>query len=147
MIKVRTSVWVPASPEEVFAFFDDPDNLLEFMPAAQRITRFERLADGRLSYAVTMLGANRMEFSVEVEQVERNPPNHITTRSQASGFTSTNARDFVPEDDGTRVTSQFAAQIHRRFLRPLMELLQRNRTRLEGEAVMHAVVERFAARR
>jgi carbon monoxide dehydrogenase subunit G len=146
MIKVRTSVWVPAPPEEVFAFFDDPDNMLEFTPAAQRISRFERLVDGRLSYAVTMLGSNGMEFGVEVEQVERNPPKQLTTRSHASGFTSTNARDFVPENGGTRVTSLFAAQIHRGFLSPLMELLQRDRTRLEADAIMHAVVARFAAR-
>jgi len=146
MIKVRTSAWVPGTPEEVFAFFDDPDNMLEFTLGAQRIIRMERAPDGRLRYAVAMLSDYGKEFPVEVEQLVRNPPRHLTTRSHTSGFTATNARDFEPENGGTRVTSLFAGQIHRRFLRPLMEFLQRDRTRLEAEAIMQAVVERFAAR-
>jgi carbon monoxide dehydrogenase subunit G len=146
MIKVRTSAWVPGTPEDVFSFFDDPDNMLEFTPGAQRISRMERAPDGRLTYTVAMLSSRGKEFPVEVEQLVRNPPRHLTTRSQTSGFTATHARDFAPENGGTRVTSVFAAQIHRQFLGPLLELLQRDRTRLEADAIMQAVVQRFAGR-
>jgi hypothetical protein len=130
----------------VFSFFDDPDNMLEFTLGARRISRLGRAPDGRLTYTVVMVSRTGKEFPVEVEQLERNPPKHLTTRSQTSGFTATNARDFEPENGGTRVTSVYAAQIHRRFLGPVLELLQRDRTRLEADAIMHAVVERFAAR-
>ena len=146
MIKVRTSAWVPGTPEDVFSFFDDPDNMLEFTPGAQRISRLERAPDGRLTYTVAMLSSRGNDFPVEVEQLVRNPPKHLTTRSQASGFTATNARDFEPEKGGTRVTSVYAAQIHRRLFGPLLEFLQKDRTRLEADAIMHAVVQRFAAR-
>ena len=147
MINVRTSAWVPGTPEEVFSFFDDPDSMLEFTPGAQRIIRMEQAPDGRRRYTVAMLSNRGKEFPVEVEQLLRIPPTHLTTRSQTSGFTATNKRGFEPENGGTRVTSRFAAQIHRGFLGPLMEFLQRDRTRLEADAIMQAVVERFAARR
>ena len=146
MIKVRTSAWVPGKAEDVFSFFDDPDNSLEFTLGAQRISRMERAPDGRLAYTVAMLSSRGKEFPVEVEQLVRIPPKHLTTRSRTPGFTAIHARDFEPENGGTRVTSVFTAQTHRGFFGPLLELLQRDRTRLEADAVMQAVVERFAAR-
>jgi hypothetical protein len=106
----------------------------------------EQAPDGRRRYTVAMVSDHGKEFPVEVEQMVRNPPRHLTTRSETPEFTATNARDFEPENGGTRVTSLFAAQIHRGFLSPLLEFLQRDRTRLEADAIMQAVVERFAAR-
>jgi len=148
MLAASASILIPAPVDDVFAFFDDLDNVLEFNPLAERITSIERLPDGRLRCDVQMRAGNGQEFTVRYEQTERQPPIRIVTKAHGPSWTAVNERRFVQEGSGTRLTVRTTVQYRRRFLGTLVAWLRGDltRTQLELDAVLMAQRERITAR-
>lgn len=73
------SPFVRALTEDVFAFFDDPSNTLEFHPHAERFEVIDEQPNGRRTYDVWM-HSDTNEWMQTVEQVLREPPTRLVTR-------------------------------------------------------------------
>lgn len=98
---------IERTPEEVFAFVTDLDNLATWLP---RVTRAEPLSQGPLSvgsrYRETRLAKGR-ESTVEMEVKEFEPPRTYSTGFAAGGYEATYSYSFEPEDSGTRARLAF----------------------------------------
>ena len=70
---------IRAPIEDVFSFFDDPSNTLEFNPHAERFEIIDQQPDGRRTYDVVMR-SDANEWMQTVEQVLREPPTRLVTR-------------------------------------------------------------------
>jgi uncharacterized protein YndB with AHSA1/START domain len=146
MFPISASAWIPAPVEDVFAFFDDPDSILEFFPGDPRIKVFGRSPDGRLSYELTCTGRKGKEFRMTGRQLIREPPSRIVTESVGPRFKGISERTLSPQGEGTRVTITARTRFHLGMFGPIVELLQREHIRLEVNAVLQAVALRFAER-
>jgi uncharacterized protein YndB with AHSA1/START domain len=143
---VRVSATIPGPIEGVFAFFDDPDAMLEFSHAAQRIERMDQLPDGRVRADITMVGRRGRPFTLRSEQVERDPPRRIVSVASAPGYAYRVVRDFATDGDGTRVTIEQTYRLTRPIVGWIAEWFQRDAVRMELEALLDAVAQRMAAR-
>ena len=98
---------IDRTPEDVFTFVTDLDNLVRWLP---RVTRAERLSGGPLSvgsrYRETRLAKGR-ESTVEMEVKEFEPPRTYSTGFAAGGYEATYSYSFQAEDAGTRVRLAF----------------------------------------
>jgi carbon monoxide dehydrogenase subunit G len=153
--RVHVNAYVHAPIEEVFDFFDDPDNTLEFNEHAERFEVVEVRPDGRRTIDVVMQ-AGRKRWMQTVEQVVRDPPTRLTTR----GGTWTTQRDqlilkattdrrFSVEGDGTRVDVAIDLRLQRPLQRPFWAVLgwlQRGAARRQFEHQMSLVAQRLAER-
>ena len=155
MTRTHLSTYVPAPIDEVFDFFDDPDNTLEFSEHAENMTVVDVQGDGRRTTDVLMK-AGRKTWMQTVEQVVRQRPTRLTTR----GGTWTTDRErfllavttdlrFSAAEGGTQIdlTSEFRLQ--RPWRHPfwaLLNRLQQGATKRNLEYRMSLVTERIASR-
>jgi hypothetical protein len=120
---IELTRFVLASVEEVFAFFDDPANTLTFSDHAVGFHIVEAHPDGRRTFDVAMR-AGRNDWTQTIEQVIREPPARLTTRSGSWNtdrgdwlITAITDRRFSTEDEGTRVDVTIEMQVHNPFRR------------------------------
>lgn len=102
MLTVRDSIHIDASPEEVFAFLDEPERQPSFTPSLTESALIERLDNGgsRARYTFSMLG---MDLRGEVRATDYTPPSRIVWAM--SGDLKGTIRWYVVEEgSGTRFT-------------------------------------------
>ena len=78
-MRFEVSRSIRAPIDDVFAFFDEPGNALEFSPHAERVEVIDQRPDGRRTYDVVMRADSR-EWMQTIEQVLREPPTRLVTR-------------------------------------------------------------------
>jgi hypothetical protein len=150
MTYIRVTAFMPAPMDEVFAFFDDPDNALEFNEHAERFEVVDVQPDGRRTIDVLMK-AGRKSWTLTIEQLVREPPTRLMTRGRTWTqpdryvLTATTDRHFSAEGDGTRVDVAFDARPHRPFA-AVLKWLQRDAVRRELQHQLALAAERLAAR-
>jgi hypothetical protein len=153
--RIHLNAYLPAPIDEVFDFFDDPDNTLEFNEHAERFDVVDVQPDGRRTIDVVMK-AGRKTWMQTVEQVVREPPTRLTTR----GGTWTTQRDqlmlsgttdrrFSVEGDGTRIDVTLDFRLQRPLQRPfwvVLNWLQRGAAQREFEHQLTQAAQRLAGR-
>jgi len=124
----RISRFIRAPIEDVFSFFDDPSNTLEFSPHAERLEVIDQQPDGRRTYDVVM-HSDTNEWMQTVEQVLREPPTRLMTRGGSWTvdrrrwlLTITTDRRFSEEGDGTRIDVTIESRLDQPLRRPLQAL-------------------------
>ncbi len=132
MSRVEASILVRAAPDAVFAFHDDPRNLLKVLPPYLRVEIVdppERLASGRvLSYRM-FIGPLRFEWDAEIAAYE--PPRRFTDVQKKGPFSSfVHEHVFEREGDGTRLIDVVDYELP---LGPLGELA--NRVQIQARLV------------
>jgi hypothetical protein len=122
--RVETSIFIAVSPREVFAFHDDPRNLLKILPPFLRVetlTGPDRLRQGaRLKYTM-YIGPLRFDWEAEITVYQ--PPGRFVDVQRAGPFRSfEHDHRFEAEGQGTR---QVDAVEYELPLGPLSELAAR----------------------
>lgn len=105
MSRVETSLLIEASPEEVFAFHDDPRNLLKVLPAYIRVetlTGPERLHQGAKLKYVMHIGPLRFDWEAEITVYQ--PPSRFVDVQRSGPFRSfEHDHRFEAEGKATRL--------------------------------------------
>jgi uncharacterized protein YndB with AHSA1/START domain len=145
---------VRAPIEEVFAFFDDPANTLEFNPHAERFDVIDHQPDGRRTYDVVM-HSDTNDWMQTVEQVLREPPTRLVTRGgswttdrRSWLLTITTDRRFSVEGDGTRIDVTIESRLDQPLRRPLQAVrnwLWRGAAQQEFEHQLALIAKRLDA--
>lgn len=102
MLTVRESVYIDASPDDVFAFLDEPARQTSFTPHLTESTEIERLDNGgaRARYRYDLYG---WALRGEVRAADYVPSERIVWTM--SGDLQGTIRWYIdPEDDGSRLT-------------------------------------------
>jgi hypothetical protein len=142
---------IPAPIDEVFAFFDDPDNTLEFNDHAESFTLVEVQPDGRRTIDIAMRSGSA-SWVQTYEQVIREPPVRLVTE----GHTWTTDRDrptlalvtdrrLSAEGDGTRLSVTVGVRTPGRPVQSVLNWIRRGAFKAELEHQLSAIAERFAA--
>lgn len=155
MTRIRLHAFVPAPIDEVFAFFDDPDNTAEFNEHAASVEVVDVQPDGRRTIDVVMK-AGRKTWMQTIEQVVREPPTRLTTgggswtaRRDQPSLSITTDRCFSTDGDGTVIDVTIDYRLQQPLRRPVWAVLgwlQRGQTQREFEYQLSRIVERLASR-
>jgi hypothetical protein len=153
---IHISGLVRAPINEVFSFFDEPGNVVEFSPHAEGFEVVDQQPDGRRTYDVVMR-SETSEWMQTVEQVLREPPTRLITRGGSWTtdrhkwlLTLTTDRRFSVEGDGTRVDVVIDPRLDQPLRRPLQAIrnwLWRGATRQEFEHQLALMAKRIEAQR
>jgi hypothetical protein len=151
-MSMRVSRYIHAPIDQVFSFFDDPANTVEFSPHAERFDVIDHQPDGRRTYDVWMRSDAR-HWMQTVEQVLREPPHRLITRggswtSDRSKWllTITTDRHFSVEGHGTRIDATIETQLDQPLRRPLQAVsnfLQRGAAQRQAEHQLALVAKRI----
>lgn len=102
MFSVETALQIDASPRDVFAFVDDPQNHVKITPSLVDVENVRDLAGGgkRAEYTYKLAG---VKLTGSVRDVERDPPTRLV--QQLSGAIEGTVRfAFEGEAGGTAAT-------------------------------------------
>jgi hypothetical protein len=159
-MRVTLGVFIAAPVEEVFAFLDEPMNIVEFQEHAkshlQQVDLVETLPDGRRTFDFQMRAGPRAWMQT-VKQVLREPP----TRLVSDGWTWTKDRDrrvltltsdrrLAADSDGTRLETTIETRLEHPWRNPFAVVvgwLTRGAFRLEQEHALHFMAEHIEAQR
>ena len=153
-MKATFSRLVRAPLDDVFAFFDNPTNTLEFNPHAEGFETVDLQPDGRRTYDVVMRSEGK-RWMQTVEQVVRYPPTRLVTRGGSWTtdrrrllLTIITDRRFSIERDGTRLDITIELKQPRsRPLQAVRNWLSRGAAQQEFEHQLGLMVERIEAQR
>ncbi len=153
---IHLSKFIRAPVEDVFAFFDDQANTMEFNAHAVSLEVVDVQPDGRRTVDIVMK-SDALEWMQTVEQVIRERPTRLVTRggswTDERGnwlLTVTTDRRFTSEGDGTRVEITIDSRLDHPFLRPAQAIRNRLRqgaTRTEFEHQLEFMARRIEGRR
>lgn len=102
MAKVERSITINAPVEKVFAYIDEPTNLLEIWPSMVGAKDVQRLPSGGTNFGWVYKMAG-MRFEGISEQAEWVANERMVAKTK-DGIASTITWMFQPEDGGTKVT-------------------------------------------
>lgn len=103
---MHDQVDIDASPEEVFAFFDDVTNATVLVPSLVEITTVDPLPNGGRRVAYTTRDRRGAIVEAVSEHLEYDPPQRTVTLGTQSGIQTTSTRRFAPNPGGgTRVAA------------------------------------------
>ena len=141
--RVREQIDIDASPEDVFAFFDDVANAEVLVPGFVALTSVEGLPNGGRRVEYTTRNKHGEIVAATSEHLEYDPPRRTVTRGQQSGIGTISTRHFVLNTDrGTRVVATIewsvpvkyvAALITSPLRRPLRRSLHHTLRAAKGE--------------
>jgi hypothetical protein len=103
--QVREQIEIGASPDRVFAFFDDLGNAAVLVPNLVAVTAVDDLPTGGRRVEYTTRNRKGAIVDASSEHLEFDPPHRTVTRGQQSGVTSTSTREFLAVAGGTRVVA------------------------------------------
>lgn len=119
MRHVSTSVHVPASPDRVFGFLADLDNLPTWQAGIVSTERTSPgpVAIGSTAHVVRELAGRRLAVDLRVTALE--PDRRLALESTAAGVHVAAALELVPEGDGTSVSFGMSIRAQNPFMLPL----------------------------
>ena len=145
---------IRAPIEDVFDFFDDQANTLEFNAHAASLEVVDIQPDGRRTFDIVMR-SDTLQWMQTVEQVIRERPTRLRTRGGSWTtdrdqwlLTVTMDRWFTVEGDGT-LMDVIDSRLDRPFLRPAQAIrnrLQEGATRTEFEHQLEFIARRIEGR-
>jgi uncharacterized protein YndB with AHSA1/START domain len=141
--KIEKTISIDAPVEKVFAYVDDPSNLLEIWPSLVDVKDVERLPSGgsKFRWTYKMAGVRVEGVAEAVEYVANR---HIVSKSEG-GVSSTITWDFEPEDGGTKVTNAVDYTVHLPVLRKLAESFLVRVNENEGDVLLANLKARMEA--
>ncbi len=152
---IHLTAHVDAPIDEVFGFFDDPANALDFNVHAVRQDVVAVQPDGRRTVDIVMR-AGAKEWMQTIEQVVRQPPSKLvtlggswTTDRDHRLLTITTDRRFSTDGDGTRVEWRIESRLEHPWRRPLQVVVNwfaRNATQRVFEGQIDALARRIEER-
>lgn len=151
---VHLSAIIHAPIDVVFEYFDLAENTASASEHAVRVDVVDTQPDGRRTCDVVMAAGAR-QWVQSIEQVVREPPLRLTTRSwswtwdrQQPLLTLLTDRRFTSEPDGTRVDATIDYHLDRPWRRPLWAMtnwLRQGAARREFEGQLSLIAQRIEA--
>ena len=143
MIRVSGTVEIPAPPEEVFAWMDQPERLASLNPLPTTIVESRRLLNG--GWFIRMLVDDpKGKFEVVNEAVEYEPPIRSVSRGTIKGrHPVTTCRTLAAVDGGTRLRVDLEYRVPVRL--PLVDRLYEPRWRRLGQLTLDGTLRLWAA--
>ncbi|MFC7114186.1 SRPBCC family protein [Natronoarchaeum sp. GCM10025703] len=141
MSTVSETTHVPAPPEDVFAFLDDPENHMAVTPSIAQIDNVERLENGgkRLDHTFRMAGV-----ALEGELVETvHEPNEQMVFEMRGTLEGELELVFEPESGGTRLTYSATYDIPGRVISTVAEPFARRYNERELRTTLQNVQTHF----
>jgi carbon monoxide dehydrogenase subunit G len=143
MQRVEGSARIPATPDEVFAYLADLDNVADWQGG---VTAAQRTSDGPMGVGSTAivireLMGQRLEAPLTVNAYE--PPSRIGIGSEVSGVKAQATLDLAPADEGRATDLAFAMEIRGSGLTSFMEPMIASAARGDIEASLERVRARF----
>jgi len=152
---INLSKLIRAPVEDVFAFFDDQVNTMEFNAHAVSLEVVDVQPDGRRTFDIVMR-SDALEWMQTVEQTIRERPSRLVTRGGSWTtergdwlLTVTTDRRFTAEGGGTRIEITIESRLDHPFLRPAQAIRNRLRegaTRTEFEHQLEFMARRIEGR-
>jgi uncharacterized protein YndB with AHSA1/START domain len=141
--KVEKTITIDAPVEKVFAYVDDPANLVEVWTSLVEVKDVERLPGGgsKFGWVYKMAG---VRFDGVAEAVEYVPNRHIVSKSEG-GVSSTITWEFEPEGSGTKVTNVADYTVNLPVLRKLADSFLVKLNEHEGEVLLANLKARMEA--
>ncbi len=144
MQRVEGSARIPASPDEVFAYLADLDNVADWQGG---VTSARRTSDGPMGVGATAmvireLMGQRLEVPLTVNAFE--PPSRIGIGSEVSGVRAQATLDLAPAEEGRATDLAFAMEIRGSGLTSFMEPMIASAARGDIEASLERVRANFA---
>jgi uncharacterized protein YndB with AHSA1/START domain len=159
-VKTRLSVTIKAPIDDVFAFFDDPSNLLQFQEHAkghfQRVEVVEVRPDGRRMWDVHMKAGPRtwvqtIDQTLREERVRQFAESWTwTKRRDQRWLTVTTDRHFSRAGEGTKLEMTTVYRLENPWRHPLAFLVNavwgNSAGKLELEHALHYAIEHLERR-
>ena len=142
MKRVERQGTIPASPEAVFAYISNLENLAEWQSGVVHATRTSdgELGVGSTAVVVRELMGQRIEAPLTI--TEYRPPEHLAIVSDVSGVKASGVLDLEPAADGG-TDLNFAMEIRGSFLTAFMEPMIAGAAGGEIEASLRRIAEHF----
>ena len=145
MQRVERTVRIPTSPEALFAYLADLDNVAEWQTG---VTRAQRTSDGPMGVGSTAavsreLMGQRLEAPLTVNEFE--PPRRLGIGSTVSGVKAQAVLDLSPADGGTATDLAFSMEIRGSGLTSFMEPMIASAARGDIDASLDRIRAKFSA--
>ena len=143
MKRVEHSARIGASPEAVFAYISDLENLAEWQSGVVSAARTSdgELGVGSTAMVVRELMGQRMEAPLRITAYD--PPRRLGIASEVSGVKASGELELEERPDGD-TDLRFAMEIRGSLLTAFMEPMIANAAKSEVEASLRRIAERFA---
>jgi uncharacterized protein YndB with AHSA1/START domain len=144
MQRVEGRTRLAASPEEVFTYVSDLDNLAEWQGG---VTAAHRTSDGPMRTGATAEVTRAMmnqRIVAPLLVTEYDPPRRLAIASKVSGVEADATLDLTPADDGATTDLAFAMEIRGSGLTSFMEPMIAGAARGDIEASLERLRARFA---
>jgi uncharacterized protein YndB with AHSA1/START domain len=144
MKRVERVATIATSPDELFAYLADLENLDEWMAGivSAEVTSGGELGAGTTARVVRSLGSQSVEAQLTVDEYE--PPRHIVIGSEVSGVRIAASLDLEPAT-GEATELRFAMEIRGSMLTRFMEPMIAGAASGEMDVTLERIRARFAA--
>ena len=147
MQRVERTVQIPASPDTLFAYLADLDNVAEWQTG---VTQARRTSDGPMALGTTAtvtreLMGKRLDVPLTVNEFE--PPRRLGIGSVVSGVKAQVLLDLAPADGGAATDLGFAMEIRGSGLTSFMEPMIASAAKGDIDASLEKIRARFAGDR
>ena len=144
MQRVEGSARIPASPDEVFAYLADLDNVAEWQGG---VTAAHRTSQGPMGVGSTatvtrQLMGQRLDAPLTVNEFD--PPRRLGIGSEVSGVKAQAVLALAPAEEGRETDLAFSMEIRGSGLTSFMEPMIASAARGDIEASLERVRARFA---
>ena len=144
MQRVERIARIGASPEAVFSYLADLDNLAEWQSG---VTSARRTSDGEIGVGATAhitreLMGQRLDAPLTV--TEHDPPRHLAIGSEVSGVKALATLDLAPVDGEEATDVVFAMEIRGSMLTAFMEPMIASAAGGDIDASLERLRQRFA---
>ena len=143
MKRVERVATIGISPDELFAYLADLDNLDEWMAGivSAEVTSAGKLGAGSTARVVRALGSQQVEAPLTVAEYE--PPRHLVITSEVSGVNVAASLDLTPAAGGA-TDLRFAMEIRGSMLTRFMEPMIAGAAGGEIDVTLERLQARFA---
>jgi ligand-binding SRPBCC domain-containing protein len=134
MATLKNSIVIHAPVEKVFAYMDEPTNLLEIWPSMVDIRNVKEIGGGKKTYDWTYkMAGMKLDGSSEVLEYVLNQRTVVAGRG---GIESKFVWTYTPVENGTQVTSQVEYKVPVPVLGKLAESIIVKQNEREAETLL-----------
>lgn len=144
MKRVERSARIAASPDVLFEFVADIDNIGEWQTGVERIERLTPgpIAAGSRARLVRTVMGQRIEAPLTI--AEYDPPRRLAIESAMSGVKARGVLDLEPVDAGRATDLRFTMEIRGSLITSFLEPMVANAAGADVDASLERLRGRFA---
>jgi carbon monoxide dehydrogenase subunit G len=141
--RVERTARIGATPEALFEFVADIDNIGEWQTGVERVEKLTPgpMAAGSRARIVRTVMGQRVEAPLTIAEFE--PPRRLAIESTVSGVKARGVLDLEPADDGAATDVRFAMEIRGSLITSFLEPMIANAAAADVDASLDRLRARF----